>query len=116
MHPSCFTLIALALVVALPLAGCAGVAAGGAAGTAVAAHDRRTTGTLVEDEAIELKALRRLYEHKSVYSQTHVNVTSYNNIVLITGEAPTEALRRQVIDIVRGIEKVRRVYDEMTIA
>ncbi|MGQ0657032.1 MAG: BON domain-containing protein [Chromatiales bacterium] len=103
---------AILIVLAPSLAGCAGVVAGGAAGTAVAAHDQRTTGTLVEDQAIELKALRRL----SGYDQIHVSVTSYNNIVLVTGEAPNEELRREVIEIVRNIEKVRRVHDEITIA
>jgi osmotically-inducible protein OsmY len=43
-------------------------------------------------------------------------VTSYNTVVLVTGEAPTEELRKQVIEIVRGVEKVRKVYDEVSIA
>ncbi len=102
---------AAAALIAL-LAGCAGAAAGGVASTAVVAHDTRTTGTFVEDQAIELKALRRLSGH----DQVHVNVTSYNTVVLVTGEAPTEELRHEVIDIVRNIEKVRRVHDEITLA
>lgn len=76
----------------------------------------RTTATVIEDQAIEMKALRRLYDDTTVYERTHINVTSYNTMVLVTGEAPTEELRRRVIEIVRGVEKVSKVYDEITMA
>ncbi|MCC6715553.1 MAG: BON domain-containing protein [Gammaproteobacteria bacterium] len=76
----------------------------------------RTTGTVIEDQSIEMKALRRLYDDAAVYERTHINVTSYNTVVLVTGEAPTEELRKRAIGIVRGVEKVGKVYDEITIA
>lgn len=76
----------------------------------------RTTGTVIEDQAIEMKALQHLYDDPTVYERTHVNVTSYNTVVLVTGEAPTEELRKRAIEIVRGVEKVSKVYDELTIA
>ncbi len=103
-------------VLAATLNGCAVALMGGAATGAAAAHDTRTTGTIVEDEAIELKASKAFFENKAVNDQAHINVTSYNNIVLVTGETPTADLHDQVINIVKNIPKVRKVYDELAIA
>ena len=98
------------------LSGCAGVLIGGAATGASVATDARTAGTMLDDETIELKAAKYLTDNKELFDKTHVNFTSYNNIVLVSGEAPTEALRDQVINMVRNIQKVRKVYDEITIS
>ncbi len=107
------------IVLVIPaLHGCAAVVVGGAAtatGVGVAVSPR-TVGTFVEDEAIELKALKGFYADKDIRAQAHINVTSYNNIVLVTGEAPTEEIRARVIGIVRNIAKVRHVHNEVTIA
>lgn len=108
-------LIALTCILVI-LHGCAAVVVGGAAAGANVAHDRRTTGTFIEDEAIELKSLKALFEDKEVYKQTHLNVTSFNTIVLVSGEAPTEELRQRVIQIVRNIDKVSHVHNEISIA
>ena len=98
------------------LHGCAAVVVGGAATGANVAHDRRTTGTFIEDEAIELKSLKAFTDDKEINDQAHLNVTSFNTIVLVTGEAPTEELRQRVIQIVWNISKVTHVYDEISIA
>lgn len=108
--------ILIAAVFAGSLSGCAGVLIGGAATGASVATDARTAGTMLDDETIELKASKYLTDNKELFDKTHINFTSYNNIVLVTGEAPTEALRDQVINMVRGIEKVRKVYDQITIS
>ena len=108
-------LIALTCILVI-LHGCAAVVVGGAAAGANVAHDRRTTGTFIEDEAIELKSLKAIFEDKEVYKQTHLNVTSFNTIVLVSGEAPTEELRQRVIQIVRNIDKVSHVHNEISIA
>ena len=108
-------LIALICVLTL-LHGCAAIVIGGAATGANVAHDRRTTGTFIEDEAIELKSLKAVLEDKEVSSQTHLNVTSFNTIVLVSGEAPTEDLRESAIQLVRNIDKVSHIHDEITIA
>ena len=96
--------------------GCAGVLVGGAATTAVVAHDERTTGTIIEDQAIELKAIDAIRSNPELKSNTHIAVTSYNQVVLLTGQAPSEELRRAAVDLVAGIAKVRHVYDEIEIA
>jgi osmotically-inducible protein OsmY len=108
-------LIALLGILTL-LNACAAIVVGGAATGASAAHDRRTTGTFIEDEAIELKSLKALSDDKELNRQIHLNVTSFNTIVLVSGEAPTEDLRRRAIEIIRSIPKVSHVHDEITIA
>ncbi len=100
----------------LSLQGCAAVIVGGAATGAAVAHDSRTTGTVVDDEAIELKAGHAIRRDEELRRQTHINFTSYNNMVLVSGEAPTAELKKRVIEQIRRIPKVRRVYDEITIA
>lgn len=109
-------LLGAVVVLAAAASGCVGIVAGGAATGAAVAHDRRTTGTFVEDQAIELKAIKAILEDEQLHGRTHINVTSYNTVVLVTGEAPDEALRNRVIEVVRAIPKVRHVYDEIAIA
>jgi len=96
--------------------GCAAAVVGGAAAGATAAVDRRTAGTLIEDEAIELKARKAILVDKELNDQAHLNVTSYNTVVLVSGEAPTEELRARAIDMIRKIPKVSHVHNEITIA
>ena len=108
--------MALLAVVVGVLSGCVGVVLGGAAGGASVINDPRTAGSQVEDESIELKAGTRLRGQKELDQQVHINVTSYNQVVLLTGEAPTEDMRAQVFELVKGIEKVRTVHNEITIA
>ena len=109
------TLLAVTLITSL-LGGCAAVVVTGAATGANAAHDRRTLGAYVDDEGIELKSRLALTEDKELYSQVHVNFISINGVVLLVGQAPTETMRMQIEKITRGIEKVRVVHNEMTIA
>jgi osmotically-inducible protein OsmY len=109
------TLLAVTLITSL-LGGCAAVVVTGAATGANAAHDRRTLGAYVDDEGIELKARLAITEDKDLYSQTHVNIISVNGVVLLVGQAPTEAMRLKIEELTREIEKVRVVHNEMTIA
>ncbi len=86
------------------LAGCALVAAtGAAAGTGVAiAEDRRSAGTMVQDESVELKSNRRIKEKFG--RKVHVEVTSFNQDVLLTGEAASATVKNEIEDIVRAVE------------
>jgi osmotically-inducible protein OsmY len=96
------------------LQGCfpAAVVATGAA--AMVATDRRTPGIYVEDETIELKAGARLREAR--FNAAHVNATSFNRRVLLTGEAPSEELRKDIEQAVRAIPNVRDVDNEIQMA
>jgi osmotically-inducible protein OsmY len=99
------------------LSGCALVVAGGMAagvGTGVAmSQDRRTSGMFVEDESIEFRSGQRISEKFS--SDVHVNVTSFNRNVLLTGEAPSETIKEEIGNLVSGIENVRNVTNEITV-
>jgi osmotically-inducible protein OsmY len=99
---------------AAQLAGCAPLLVGGAmlGGTMMFA-DRRTTGTQLEDQAIELKSNNRLRE--VVGDRSHVNVTSYNRTVLITGEAATDADRATIEQTVQRVENVRSTVNELAV-
>tara|TARA_Y100001934_G_C11921457_1_gene571408 strand:- start:3 stop:593 length:591 start_codon:yes stop_codon:yes gene_type:complete len=98
------------------LSACAGIIVGGAATSAVVANDPRTTGTFVEDQSIELKAAKRLNEDTELKDQTNINVTSYNQVALVSGQAPTASLKKRAVDIVSAIEKIRHVHDEIEIS
>lgn len=106
----------LILIFAALLHGCAAVAVGGVAAGAAAASDNRTTGTMIEDQNIEMKASQAFFADKELNDQAHINTTSYNTVVLLTGEAPTEELRRRAVELVRNIPRVTHVHNEVTIA
>jgi len=77
--------------------------------------DRRNTDIILKDENIESKATNTLYGDTKINKKIHVNVTSYNGIVLVTGEALTEELRQQVIDVIRNLPDVKRVHNELAV-
>ncbi len=105
---------AAALAAATLLSACAPLVLGGAmVGGALMATDRRTSGTQVEDQSIELKALSRI--NSAVGGRGHVNATSYNRSVLLTGEVASDADRAAVDRAVRGIENVRSVLNETAV-
>lgn len=95
------------------LSACAPLLVGGAVmGGGMVAADRRTTGIQIEDESIELRAAARVRELATL---GHVNVTSYNRVVLITGEVPGAAEKAAVEQAVAKIENVRSVVNELGI-
>ena len=106
----------LLLAAMLPLLhGCAPVLIGGAVATGVlVAEDRRTAGTMTEDQGIEIKTSGRIAD--SLKGNIHVNVTSYNRAVLLTGEVPDAAAKEQAERITRAVENVRAVYNELAVS
>jgi osmotically-inducible protein OsmY len=103
-----------AAALAAALSACAPLLVGGAAvGGALVATDRRTPGTVVDDQGIELKAKARLRE--TIGDRGHINVTSYNRTVLLTGEVPNPADKAAVEAVVTRIENVRGVLNELVI-
>ena len=104
----------LAAAVLATFSGCVPLVATGIGSAALMVDDRRTTGIYIEDESIENKALLRVDQKHS--TNVHLNVTSFNRVVLLTGEAPTAEVRADIERIVRGIENVRNVQNEMAVA
>ena len=112
-HARWCALLATALL-AGSLSACVPLVVGGAAvGTMVVAVDRRTSGAQLEDEGIELRASNQVF---GMYGErAHVNVTSWNRQVLITGEVPSADDKRKVEDMVRGLENVKSVVNELAV-
>ena len=108
-------LIGLTLVAAaVPLLqGCFPLAVTGVGAAAMMVSDRRTTGTYIEDEAIEWKVIGKVRESSH---GAHVTATSFNRRVLLTGEAPNEEAKKQIEDAVRSIENVKDVTNELQVA
>lgn len=106
--------IGAAVVAGSLLAGCAAALVGGAVvgGTALAV-DRRTTGTQLDDQTIETRAAGAV--KAAVGDRARVVATSYNRVVLLTGEVPTEADLKAVDAAVRKVENVRSVVNELAV-
>ena len=102
-----------AIVAPFLLSGCPAAIVAGAAGGSLVANDERTTGSLVEDEFIEIKARARFSEQ--IGGVAHVGITSYNRRVLLTGQVPSAEVRQQIVDLIEDIEHVRAVIDQMQI-
>jgi osmotically-inducible protein OsmY len=102
-------------LVALGLNGCAAVVVGGAATGAAVVHDRRTTGTFVEDQEIFLKAVQMRESDATLKGKTNINVDVYNLQILLTGQAENmeivEAFRQRLTTIPR----VRTVFNEVLV-
>jgi len=77
--------------------------------------DRRDTKVIVNDENIESKATNMLYGDSAINKKIHVNVTSYNGVVLVSGEVLSEDLQEKVINVVRNIPDVRLVHNELVV-
>jgi osmotically-inducible protein OsmY len=96
------------------LTGCPAVLIGGAAaGTAMVATDRRLTDVQIADERIELTASTRIAD--KVKGDIHVNVTSFNRMVLLTGEVPSDAAKAEAERVAAGVSEVRGVFTELTV-
>ncbi len=106
----------LATLVAATLAlnsGCAALLLGGAVGTVMTASDRRSTGTQIEDQLIELKARNRTRE--VLPDSGNVSLTSYNRVLLLTGEVPTDTNRVALEASVSKIDGVKSVVNELIV-
>ena len=112
MAPVASLLASVALATAM--SACAPLVVGGVATTAIVATDRRTSGAQLEDEGIELRAANRLREALGD-DRGHVNITSSNRQVLITGEVPTEADRLRVAQMIAQVDNVRGVVNEVAV-
>ena len=104
---------ALALGTLASMQGCIALLGVGAVAGGLSLNDRRTGGTQVEDQAIELKSGGRIRE--AIGEKGHVNVTSYNRVALITGEVPADSDKAAVEKAIAGIEGVTNVVNELEV-
>jgi osmotically-inducible protein OsmY len=99
------------LATMLSVSACFPLVAGGAVMTGFVAIDRRTPGAMVEDQSIELKISSRIRD--AVGERAHINITSYNRKVLLTGEAPDQQDKERVGEIAKGIDNITSVWNEV---
>ena len=102
------------LIAVLCLQGCPAIIAGGSVVAVTSLEDRRTTGTQLDDSGIESNAASRIGQR--VGERAHINVTSFNRAVLLTGEAWDEATRAEVEKIVAQVPNIRNVTNEVQVA
>jgi osmotically-inducible protein OsmY len=105
-------LLALGLLPALQ--GCFPIVVGGAGMAVAVAVDRRSSGTYMDDEAIEWKALNRV--NSELGDKVHLNTTSYNRKLLLTGEVFNEESRVTAERVARNVENVKDVVNELRVA
>jgi osmotically-inducible protein OsmY len=101
-----------ALIASSTLSGCAALLVGGAVvGGTMMATDRRSSGAMIDDQSIELKANTKVQE--ILGDRGHVNVTSYNRMVLLSGEVPAEADKAAIEQSIAKVDNVRSVVNEL---
>lgn len=114
-HPLAATVLVGALAVAAlgSMQGCVLLLGAGAVAGGLSLNDRRTGGTQIEDQSIELKSSGRLRE--AIGDKGHINITSYNRIALISGEVPTDADKAAAEKAIAAIEGVTSVVNELEV-
>jgi osmotically-inducible protein OsmY len=95
------------------LSACAPLIVGGAVMTGVMATDRRTTGTQVEDESIEIKVASAV--RQDLGDRVHLNVTSFNRQVLLSGEVRTAADKERAEKLAQSQENVNSVVNDLAV-
>ncbi|RCV91099.1 BON domain-containing protein [Billgrantia montanilacus] len=100
----------------LTLAGCTTVTSVTNPGTIDENYGKRTLGAQVEDESIETKIAHNLRRNDARLGDARINVDSYNAIVLLTGQVPSEELKQMATEIARDVRNVRDVHNELTVA
>ena len=103
--------VAAVISLTLLLQACAAAVVAGGASAVTSASDRRTLGSQIDDGSIEVKAKRALEANKTLDEQAHINVNSYNGILLLTGQAPNQDLVDTATQLVQGIQGIKDVQN-----
>ena len=112
--PSLLAALLLALATGTSLTGCVPLVVAGVGAGVMVATDRRSTGAQVDDESIELKISKAASEDRWG-KDVHLNATSYNGIVLLTGEVPSTVVQDEIVQFVKSTDRVRMVENDTTI-
>jgi osmotically-inducible protein OsmY len=107
-------LVLAATALSTLLAGCVPMLVAGAAGTALVATDRRSAGAQLDDTTIEAKVGQ--FASSRWGDRAHVSVTSYNGVVLLTGEVPDDTGKAALTEFAKGADRVRSVQNELVVA
>ena len=111
-----FLVVTVLITLALSnLTGCATAVVGGLAAGAAVVHDRRTTGVVIDDQEIELNAVKLKYEHPEISDRSNISITSYNLTVLLTGQAESQEVVLKFADMVSRLPRVKKVFNHIVI-
>ncbi len=99
----------------LLLQGCAGVVLVGAATTAVMVNDRRSVGSQIDDQSLEIKAYSKLNKAKELQANSNLSVISNNGNLLLVGQTREPGYREQAEDLLKSLAGVRAIYNEIRI-
>lgn len=114
-HRVLFSRLMIALLLAVLLGGCVAAAVGAAAGGAAVATDRRSVGTVLDDQTAEVRVVDRIYSTPEFTSDDHVKVEVYNGVVLLVGEVTSEAKREIAGQRAAEVPHVERVVNELVV-
>jgi len=103
-------------ILATTMSGCAGLAVGGAATGIAVIHDRRSTGTVIDDQGTNWKVSEAIFKDQELSNPSHINVTVYNGVVLLTGETPSEDLKLRANALAAQSSGNKKIYNELAIA
>ena len=111
------TVLSPILLACLILQGCATpiLVAGAAAGVTLA-NDRRAPGTIIDDQDIEIHLRSAINDDAALADDTHISVTSFNHVLLLTGEVRDTQQRDKVMEHARNTQNIKRIHDEIQIA
>lgn len=106
-RPAAFHVLTASVLI---LNGCAAAVVGG---SAVTVHDRRTVGTVFDDQTIEYQVIDKLYSSEELGKESHLKVEVYQSVVLLTGETDTEQRRARAGELAAAVPNVERVVNEI---
>lgn len=115
MHKNYFVLAILISVAISNLSGCATAVVGGITAGAAVVHDRRTTGVVIDDQEIELRAAKLKFDHPEISERSNISITSYNLTVLLTGQAESQEVVLKFADMVSRLPRVKKVFNHVLI-
>ncbi len=108
-------LVLLVLIAASLLGGCTAAVVGGVATGGAVVHDRRTTGTIIEDKEILIRAMQMRQADEDLKQRSNISIDVYNLQVLLTGQAEDAELVNRLQQQIATIPRVRKVYNEVLI-
>lgn len=106
-------LVLLTFMIAF-LQGCAAVVVGAGAGVASAAHDRRTLGSQIDDKTATARLSTAFSKNKAL-DAANIDITVFNGIVLLAGQAPSEELRNEISRTAQGVKNLRKIHNQVRI-
>lgn len=109
--------IVILFFISLPLlTGCASAVVAGAAVSADMASDRRSSGTYIDDQSIEIQVSDLIRSNDALRESSSISVVSFNRVVLLVGQAPSQALKDSASRIARKLNQVKSVHNEIRIS